>query len=161
MHTSCTNMHSCYFYAYVLSVVLMFWTNLTLIKFVFMLFFICNWPLCFCSYVCKCLHSRRQLWKEVATKRKEPVIDVDNLSPRPKRTWSPTGVYDLDKFKAYATFQTYENYFREASWLVERAIDIHLSLKPKFGTSFSPTLMIHTRTWWKSSMLMPLLKERS
>ena len=42
-----------------------------------------------------------------------------------------------------------------------------LSVKPTFpyglptriGTSFSSTLMKHTRTWWKNSMLMPLLKE--
>ena len=32
--------------------------------------------------------------KEGNSKGKEPVIDVDDLSPRPKRTQSPTGVYD-------------------------------------------------------------------
>ena len=37
-------------------------------------------------------------------KGKEPVIDVDNLSPRPKRARSPTRVYDPEKFKSYATF---------------------------------------------------------
>jgi len=34
-------------------------------------------------------------------------------------------------------------------------------LPSRIGTSFSPTLIMHTRIWWKSSMLMPLLKERS
>ena len=34
-------------------------------------------------------------------------------------------------------------------------------LPPRIGTSFSPTLMMHMRIWWKSSMLMPLMKERS
>ena len=35
---------------------------------------------------------------------KELVIDVDNLSPRLKRTRSLTRVSDLDKFKSYAAF---------------------------------------------------------
>ena len=34
-------------------------------------------------------------------------------------------------------------------------------LPPRIGTTYSPTLMIPTRTWWKNSMQMPLLKERS
>jgi len=38
------------------------------------------------------------------SKGKELVIDVDNLSPRPKRTRSSTGVYEPDKFRSYATF---------------------------------------------------------
>ena len=37
-------------------------------------------------------------------KGKKPVIDVDNLSPRPKKTRSPIGVFDLDKIKSYAAF---------------------------------------------------------
>ena len=39
-----------------------------------------------------------------SSKGKELVIDVDNLSPRLKRTRSLTGVFDLDKFKSYAAF---------------------------------------------------------
>ncbi|KAL0002499.1 hypothetical protein SO802_016280 [Lithocarpus litseifolius] len=58
-----------------------------------------------------------------SSKGKEPVIDVDNLSPRSKRTRSLTGVYDLDKFRSYATFQDYESYFRDAPLLVERAVE--------------------------------------
>ena len=57
------------------------------------------------------------------SKGKELVIDVDDFSPRSKRTRSPLGVYDPNKFRSYATFLTHENYFREATLLVERAID--------------------------------------
>ena len=46
-----------------------------------------------------------------SNKGKEPVIDVDDLSPRSKRTRFSTGVYDLDLFRSYAAFQTYTNYF--------------------------------------------------
>ena len=39
-----------------------------------------------------------------SSKGKEPVLDVDILSPRSKRTQSPTGLFDLDKFRSYAAF---------------------------------------------------------
>ena len=58
-----------------------------------------------------------------SNKGKELVIDVDAPSPRPKRTRSPSGVYDPHKFRSYAVFQTHENYFKEATPLVERAVD--------------------------------------
>ena len=61
--------------------------------------------------------------KRGSSKGNEPVIDVDNLSPRLKRTQSPTGVYDPDKFRSYAAFQAYESYFRDALLLVERVVD--------------------------------------
>ena len=57
------------------------------------------------------------------SKGKELVIDVDDLSPRLKRTRSQTGVYDTDKFRSYATFQTYKKYFADALLLVERVVD--------------------------------------
>jgi len=60
--------------------------------------------------------------KEGSNKGKEPVIDVDDPSPRPKRTRSPSGVYDPHKFRSYAAFQTHEKYFNEAIPLVERAV---------------------------------------
>ena len=47
---------------------------------------------------------KRSVVKGGSSKGKEPVIDVDNLSPRPKRTRSPAGVYDPDKFRSYAAF---------------------------------------------------------
>ena len=58
-----------------------------------------------------------------SSKGKEPVINVDDLSPKSKRTQSSTGMYDTNKFKSYAAFQSYEKYFKEASLLVERAVD--------------------------------------
>ena len=65
---------------------------------------------------------KRSAVKEGSNKGKEPMIDVDDLSPKSKRTRSPTGVYDPNKFRSYAVFQTYEKYFREASLLFERAV---------------------------------------
>ena len=44
-------------------------------------------------------------------KEKEPMIDVNDPSPRSKRTRSSIGVYEPDKFRSYAAFQTYENFF--------------------------------------------------
>ena len=39
-----------------------------------------------------------------SNKGKEPVIDVDDLASRSKRTYFSTGVYDLDLFRSYAAF---------------------------------------------------------
>ena len=62
------------------------------------------------------------------SKGKEHVIDVDDPSPKSKRTQSPTGVYDIDKFRSYAAFHTYKKYFADAPLLAERAVDwIHES----------------------------------
>ena len=58
-----------------------------------------------------------------SNKGKEPIIDVDDLAPRPKRTRSTIGVFEPDKFRSYAAFQNYAIYFREDPLLVERAID--------------------------------------
>ena len=57
------------------------------------------------------------------SKGKEHVIDVDDLSPRLKRSRSLSGVYDPNKFRTYATFQTHEKYFKDAKPLLERALD--------------------------------------
>ena len=51
------------------------------------------------------------------------MIDVDDFSPRSKRTRSTSGVYDPNKLRSYAAFLTHEIYFREATPLVERAIN--------------------------------------
>ena len=59
----------------------------------------------------------------VNSKGKEPVIKVNDFSPKTKRTCSPSGVFDPNKFKSYASFQTHENYFKDTTLLVERAID--------------------------------------
>ena len=42
-------------------------------------------------------------------KGKEPVIDVDEPSPKSKITCFSTGVYNLDLFRSYAAFQTYRS----------------------------------------------------
>ncbi|KAL0013850.1 hypothetical protein SO802_000919 [Lithocarpus litseifolius] len=72
-----------------------------------------------------------------SSKGKEPVIDVDDLSPRSKRTRSLTRVYDPNKFRSYIAFQTYENFFREASLLVERAVDQPSLLETKIPKWFT------------------------
>ena len=66
---------------------------------------------------------KTSVMKGGSNKGKEPMIDVDNLTPRPKRTQSPIGIFDLNYFKSYAASQNFENYFKEAPLLVERAID--------------------------------------
>ena len=72
-----------------------------------------------------------------SSKGKKPVIDVDNLSPRPKRTWSPIGVFYPYKFRSYAAFQNYGNYFREAPLLVERAVEQTSLLETKIPKWFA------------------------
>ena len=96
---------------------------------------------------------KRAAMKGGSNKGKELVINVDDLSPRSKRTRSPSGVYDPNKFRSYAVFQTYEKYFREATPLVERAVDqpslhdtnipIRFAIK-RIGTTFSLTMMMRT-----------------
>ena len=39
-----------------------------------------------------------------SSKGKEPIIDVDVLSPKAKRTHFSIEVYDPDMFRSYATF---------------------------------------------------------
>ena len=57
------------------------------------------------------------------SKGKQPVIEVNDFSPKTKRTCSPSGVFDPNKFKSYAAFQTNEKYFRDATPLLERPVD--------------------------------------
>ena len=58
-----------------------------------------------------------------SNKGNEHVIDVDNLSPKPKRTRSPIGIFYQNYFRSYDASQNFEKYFMEAPLLVERAID--------------------------------------
>ena len=57
------------------------------------------------------------------SKGKEPVIEVDDFSPKTKRTRSPSGVFNPNKFRSYVASQTHENYFRDATPLLERPVD--------------------------------------
>ena len=66
---------------------------------------------------------KRAAVKGGGSKGKEPVIEVDDFSPKAKRTHSPLGVFDPNKFRSYAAFQTHENYFRDATHLLERPFD--------------------------------------
>ena len=87
----------------------------------------------FCGYAhvslfVLCSHMQMSLFKSSVvkggnSKGKEPMIDVDDHSPRSKRTRFSTGLYDPDLFRSYAAFQTNMNYFRDAPLLVERAVD--------------------------------------
>ena len=97
--------------------------------------------------------SKRVAMEGGSNKGKVLVITVDDLSTRSKRTRSPSRVYDPNKFRSYAVFQTYEKYFREATPLVEKAVDqpslhdpnipIWFAIK-RIGTTFSLTLTMHT-----------------
>ena len=72
------------------------------------------------------------------SKGKEHVIDVDDPSPRSKRTCFSTEMYDPELFRFYTTFQTYTNYFRDAPLLVERVVDqsslLHTNILIWFAT---------------------------
>ena len=50
---------------------------------------------------------KRAAVKEGSSKGKEPIIDVDDLSPNIKRTRTPSEVFDPNKFRSYAAFQTH------------------------------------------------------
>ena len=88
------------------------------------------------------------------SKGKELVIDVDDPSPRSKRTRFSTEVNDPDLFRSYAAFQNYTTYFRDAPLLVERIIDqsslldriFQYGLPPKIGSFFSQILRMHMKT---------------
>ena len=58
------------------------------------------------------------------SKGKEPVIDVDDFSPKTKKTHSPSGVFDPNKYWSYAACQTHENYFRDATPLLDWSTEI-------------------------------------
>ena len=47
---------------------------------------------------------KRAAVKGESSKGKEPVIDVDDLSPKIKRTCTPSKVVDPNKFRSYAAF---------------------------------------------------------
>ena len=66
---------------------------------------------------------KRSAVKGSSSKGKEPVIDLENLTPASKKTRSSIGFYDVSKFRSYAASQAYENYIRDAPLLVERAIE--------------------------------------
>ena len=72
-----------------------------------------------------------------SSKGKESVIDVNDHSPRLKRTRFSTEVYVPELFRSYAAFQTYTKYFRDAPLLVERVIDQSSLLNPNIPIWFA------------------------
>ena len=70
---------------------------------------------------------KKSAMKGSNSKGKEPVIDLDSVTPKSKKTQSLTGFYDADKFRSYAASQAFENYFKDVSMLVERVVE-HASL---------------------------------
>ena len=75
--------------------------------------------------------------KRGSNKGKEPVIDVDNLTPRPKRTRSLIGSFDSTYFRFYITSQNFEKYFLRAPLLVERPVDQSSLLDTKIPEWFA------------------------
>ena len=59
--------------------------------------------LCF-LFLCADVSIQTSAMKGGNSRGKEPMIDVDDPSPRSKRTRFPTGVYDTNKFRSYAAF---------------------------------------------------------
>ena len=78
-----------------------------------------------CVTWCSVLMSpfKRVTVKGGNSKGKEHMINVDDLFPRLKRNRSSSGIYDPNKFRTYAAFQTHEKYFKDAKPLLERALD--------------------------------------
>ena len=66
---------------------------------------------------------KKSAMKGGSSNGKELVIDLDSFTPKSKRTRSLTRLYDVDKFRSYATFQDYEKYFKDAPLLVERVVE--------------------------------------
>ena len=72
-----------------------------------------------------------------SNKGKEPIIDVDEDSPRPKRARTSTGIFDPSLFRSHAAFESYKNLFRDATLLVERAVDQSSLLDTQIPTWFA------------------------
>ena len=66
---------------------------------------------------------KRAAVKGGGSKGKEPIIEVNDFSPKVKRTRSPSRVFNPNKFRSYAAFQNHENYFCDATPLLERPVD--------------------------------------
>ena len=91
----------------------------------------------FCLVIVQMSPFKTSAVKGGNNKGKEHVIDVDNLSPRPKRARSPIGVYDLEKFRSCVAFQNYKRYFEDAPLLVERVVDQLSLLETKIPEWFA------------------------
>ena len=66
---------------------------------------------------------KKAAMKGGSSKGKKHVIDVDDYSPQSKGARSSSKGFDPNKFRSYAAFQSHENYFRNATPLLERPVD--------------------------------------
>ena len=66
---------------------------------------------------------KKAAMKGGSSKGKEPVLDVDDYSLQIKGTRSSSKGFDPNKVRFSAAFQSHENYFRNATPLVERPVD--------------------------------------
>ena len=146
-----------------------FGTNLNLIKFC-VLFCVCA-PISFpCIYVfmCRCLHLKAQLWKKAATKGKNRWLMFMTRHLGQKGLALQRECITLTCSNPILRFRHIISTFKRLHCWLKEPLTSHLSLTPIFpyglppriGTFFSQTLRMRMRTWWKSFMLMPLLKER-
>ena len=102
-------------------------------------------------------------------KGKEPVIDVDDPSPRAKWTRSPSGVYEPHKFLSYVAFQNHENYFKDATPIVKWAVDqpslcdtnIPIWFAAKDWNFLLSDIDVTYVNMVREHMLMPMLMEMS
>ena len=66
---------------------------------------------------------KRSTVKGGINKGKEPLIDLESLTPKLKKSRSLIGFYDVSKFRSYAASHTYKNYFKDAPMLMERVLE--------------------------------------
>ena len=88
-------------------------------------------------YILEMSPFKKAAVKGGSSKGKEPVIDVDDYSPQIKGTRSSSRGFDPNKFRSYAAFQSHENYFWNATPLLERPVDqssLHDTDIPKWFT---------------------------
>ena len=155
-------------FMFLLGFVLILWTNLALIKFVF-LFCVFALVSLFCVCLCRYLHSRSQLWKEVIAKKKNPWLMLIT-SPQSQRRLNhqqdfmiPTSSDQMLHFNPMRVILKMlccwlKGLLTKRLFLRRTSLN---GLPPRIRTTFLPTLMIHTRKWWKSFMQMPFLKGMS
>ena len=72
--------------------------------------------------VWQCLPSKEQLWKEEIVKAKTMWLML-MISLLGKKGTGHHLLYDTNKFRTYAAFQTHEKYFREAKPQLEKVLD--------------------------------------
>ena len=103
----------------------MLWTNLDLIKFVFLLCVFALVPFTLCLFLPMYRRSSRG---------KEPVIDLTS-SPISKRTWHSSEVSNRERFKTPLDSQTFSSIFKDAPTAVERIVQFDT-----LGSTFIPRI---------------------